>query len=80
MTDFDPWPNETDEQRRIRHRQTEWYLVEFTANKLGSFERETRSVKMADNLTLALQGYCDHKDLDYDTVDVISVEHLGVEH
>ena len=76
----DPWPNETDEQRRIRHRQTDWYLVEITVNKPGSNLRETVSVRMADNLKLAVYGYCEHKGWDPETAEITNIEHLGVEH
>jgi hypothetical protein len=76
----DEWDNETDEERRIRFRKTEWYGVSFDGCKIGSEEIEEGWVRMAGYNELTMQAYCKHLGWNYKSVYVKDVDYLGVEH
>lgn len=79
MTQHD-WNTETDEERRIRFRKTEWFGISFEGYKIDGTELEKGWVRAADDLGLALSAYCTHKGWDAETINVTETQYLGVEH
>jgi hypothetical protein len=72
--------HETDEERRIRFRKTEWYGVSFNGCKEGSEQIEECWVRMSGDLELSLRAYCEHKGWNYKSVYVKETDYLGIEH
>jgi hypothetical protein len=72
--------DETDEERRIRFRKTEWYAVTFDGNREGSEEIEEGWVRVSGNVEHSTRMYCEHMGWNWKSVYIKDVDYLGVEH
>lgn len=79
MTSYE-YENETDEERRIRFRKTEWYGIKFEGYKDDKLQEGWVRVS-GDNHDLIVMMYCMKNSWDIDKdINIIDTMYLGIEH